>query len=120
MSLFFFTNISVHAVAVIVISEFPKQDGLLIVACRLEPYCRMLYAVEHICLYRSVMVHILKGKNIFRFNFVFESPVTDEVSAQAGISTEPVGYSIGSVVWKSLGNDRFIWHLKAIRHVAGE
>ena len=72
---------SVHAGAVILVG---KAAQFVAAAIGITKYHRrMLYAIEHVGLYRSIMVHILKPQTVADTQRTGEAPIAHIIPAQA-------------------------------------
>ena len=80
---------------------------------------RMVDAVEHICFYHRIMYHIFKNDTFADLQFMIETPGTHIVSAQAGITSEPIDKR-SLLSHHRPANGRLIRHFQTVGHVTGK
>ena len=78
----------------------------------------MLYAVEHVGLHRSIMVHILKSESVAGLQCTLKAPVAYEVATETGIAAKAINMAMRRIIRQSFGDSRLIGHFQAVRHMA--
>ena len=114
--------LSTHTITVVLVGEITiKLESAI-----LTKYAdgRMMDAIEHIGLDRCVVNHILEDKLFTNPQWMIKGPVAHEVATEAAVTSDSVGIwqlpRVRRFVCDSTTDLRMIWHLEAIRHMAGE
>ena len=114
--------ISVHPVLIILIAELAEDNKFAVGTGQDDG--GMGHTVEHRCLHRSVVEHVLEDDVLPHLQLMVESPALHEVAAQAGVASKPI--DVWFVAAAALVDDtrsthaRMIGHLQAVGHVAGK